>query len=447
MAELKIFIVEDDSWYAEILEYHLKLNPDYEVETYGTGKDCLRELYKNPDVITLDYNLPDMKGKEILKTIKKSNPDIEVIMISGQEDINTAIELLKEGAYDYIVKDEEAKDRLWNSLRHLKETASLKKENRMLKKEISKKYQFENIIKGQSKAIKKVFEMMTKAIDNNITVSITGETGTGKELVAKAIHHNSLRSKNPFVAVNVGAIPKDLVESELFGHEKGAFTGAHSQRKGKFEEAHKGTIFLDEIAEMDMEMQTKLLRVLQEREVVRVGSNKPVKTDVRVIIATHQNLGELVKQGRFRQDLYYRLIGLPIHIPPLRERDSDIILLAKFFADDFARENQKNAPDVSEQARKKLLKYRYPGNVRELKAVMDLAVVMAGNSHIEPSHIIFNEVDPLGDFLAQETSLEVYNLKIVKYYLEKYDGNAILVAKKLQVGKSTIYRMIKKYNL
>ncbi len=443
---LKIFVVEDDKWFADLLAYHIKLNPDYQVETFQTGKELLQNMYKNPDVITLDYRLPDTKGTTLLNEIKKIKPNIPVIVISGQEDINTAISLLKEGAYDYITKNDETRDRLWKVLSNIKENINLKLENEILKADISEKYGFEKSIKGKSKEIKKVFELMEKAAGSEINVSIYGETGTGKELVAKAIHYNSKRKKKPFIAVNVGAIPSELIESELFGHEKGSFTGANVRRIGKFEEANHGTLFLDEIGEMDANMQTKILRALQEKEIVRVGSNKPVKVDVRIITATNRNLSTEVKEGRFRKDLYYRIMGLPIHLPPLRERNGDIPLLAVHFANEAARENSKGKVRFSQEAMNKLLKYSYPGNVRELKAIVDLAVVMCNNNIINPEDIIFNEVDTLDELLTEETTLEEYNLRIIKHFLDKYKSPT-QVARKLNISKAKVYRIKNKYNL
>ena len=331
--EFVIFLVEDDLWYSEILEYHLSLNPDYSIKKFKSGEECLKSLHLNPGAICLDYSLPDYNGKDMAHKIKRTHGHIPVIVVSGQDDVQVAIDMLQEeNVQDYIVKDDDTKDRLWKSIIRIREKALLTKEVVHLKEELEKKYDFQKTIIGKSDSIKKVFSMMQKACDNNITVSITGETGTGKELVAKSIHYGSNRSKNPFVAVNVTAIPKELIESELFGHEKGAFTGANSRRIGKFEEAHKGTIFLDEIADMDSAMQGKLLRVLQEREVVKVGGNKITKIDVRIVVATHKNLLQQVKEGNFREDLYYRLLGLPIELPPLRERKNDILILAKHFA-------------------------------------------------------------------------------------------------------------------
>lgn len=443
MTPFKIFIVEDDEWYAELLSYHLSLNPDYSVEIFTSAQDFLNNLHRRPSLVTLDYSMPDMNGSELLKRIKSGNPDIPVVIISGQEDIKTAVKLLKEGAYDYIVKDDDAKERIWNSVRHARENVSLKDEINVLKEEIGKKYEFSKIIKGNSPAIKKIFELMEKAAKTNITVSITGETGTGKELVAKAIHYNSTRSKKSFVAVNVAAIPRELIESELFGHEKGSFTGAATRRIGKFEEADGGTIFLDEIGEMDLNMQTKLLRVLQEKEVTRVGGNAITKVDCRVIVATHRDLAEEVRKKNFREDLYYRLLGLPIKVPPLRNRGNDILLLAKFFIDEFSKENKLDKLVLSAEAQKKMMKYPFPGNVRELRAIMELATVMANDGIIEEDAINFNSATSMSDMMMEEMSLKEYTNRIIKHYLEKYDNNVLLVAEKLDIGKSTIYRMLK----
>jgi len=439
---IKIFIVEDDEWYSEFLIYHLTLNPDYEVKKFNTAKDFLGALAENPNIVTLDYSLPDMTGSDVLKRIKDYNNDIQVLVISGQEDVNTAVELLKQGAYDYIVKNDDARNRILSVVNNIRQNLELREEISQLKEEIGKKYDYNKSIIGTSTAINRAFSLIDKACNSKITVSITGETGTGKELVAKAIHYNSERKNRPFVAVNITAIPKDLIEAELFGHEKGAFTGAQNRRIGKFEEASKGTIFLDEIGEMDISLQAKLLRVLQEREITRIGSNQVIPIDVRVIVATHQNLQEEVKKGTFREDLYYRLLGLPIELPPLRDREGDILIISKHFIDEYIRENKGSKMSLSGAAQKRLLNYAFPGNIRELKAVIELACVMADNDVIEEDNIIFNNARNMTDLLSKEMSLREYNNSIVQTYLDKYDGNVLLVAKKLDIGKSTIYRMI-----
>ena len=446
MNYFKLFIVEDDPFYGELLKRHLLLNPDNDVFLYKDGKECLDNLHLNPDLISLDYRLPDMSGYEVMKKAHMDYPDLPIVIVSGQEDVKTALDLLKEGAYDYFVKDNDTKDRLWNLINKLREKDRLITEIGVLKEEVGKKYNFNNI-KGNSQAIKGIFKLMDKALKTRITVSITGETGTGKELVAKAIHYNSSRSKAPFVAVNVVAIPSELIESEMFGYEKGAFTGASTRKIGKFEQANKGTLFLDEIGEVNLNMQAKLLRVLQEKELTRVGGNDVIPLDSRIIVSTNRNLADEVKKGAFREDLYYRLLGLPIELPPLRTRGNDIIFLAKFFIDEFCKENDIGTKKISSEAQDKLMKYNYPGNVRELKAIIELAVVMADGDEISVDDINFSSSDTLSNFLIDECSLTEYNRRIIKYFLEKYDNNVVLAAKKLDIGKSTIYRMLKNNEL
>lgn len=439
---MRIFIIEDDVWYSELLVYHLSLNPDYEVHKFNTAKEALAKLHLKPDVITLDYSLADAKGDEVLKKIKSFNPDTEVIIISGQEDVSTAIGLLREGAYDYFVKDDDTKDRLWSTIIKIRDTKALKQEVETLREEVAQKYDYSKSVAGNSDAIKRIFNLIDKATKTNITVSITGETGTGKELVAKAIHYHSERAKKAFVAVNVAAIPKELLESELFGYEKGAFTGANNRKIGKFEEADKGTLFLDEIGELDLNLQAKLLRALQEKEITRVGGNGTVKVDCRIVVATHKNLQEEAQKGNFREDLYYRLLGLPIALPPLRDRGNDILLIAKHFIESFCKENKLKKKLLSSEAQQKLLKYHYPGNVRELGAVINLAVVMSDEDTIEEKDINFNSSGSITGMMMHEMTLQEYNHAIIQHYLDKYNADVLLVAKKLDIGKSTLYRMI-----
>lgn len=439
----KIFVVEDNEWYNKLLVHHLSLNPDYEVESFFNARDFLKAVNRNPDVVTLDYRLPDMLGMEVLKRIKEENEDIQVILVSEQEDIQVVVELLKHGAYDYIVKSNDIRERLLNTVSNIRKGASLKKEISHLRKEVQKKYSFQNTIVGNSDAIKNIFNLIDKATRTNITISITGETGTGKELVAKAIHYNSNRNTKPFVAVNVAAIPTELIESELFGHEKGAFTGASFQRTGKFEEANGGTLFLDEIAEMEISLQTKLLRALQEKEITRVGSNKPIRFDCRLIVATHRNLMDEVKKGTFRQDLYYRILGLPIELPPLRERGNDILILAKHFVQQFCLENGMELKTMNAKALNKLLTHNFPGNIRELKSIMELAVTLADDLEISEEHIILNSNNSLSSVQNEELTMREYEMMILQSYLQKYNNNAKLVAEKLDIGVATVYRMLK----
>ena len=286
--------------------------------------------------------------------------------------------------------------------------------------------------------------MMEKATTNNISVIVNGETGTGKEMVAKSIHYNSDRAKKPFVAVNMSAIPKELAESELFGHEKGAFTGAANRHAGKFEQANGGTLFLDEIGEMAPELQAKLLRALQEREITRVGGTESVKVDCRIIAATHRNLLEEMKNGKFREDLYYRLFGLPVELPPLRDRDKDIIILAKYFVESFSKDNNMPQKTFSKEALKKLMTYTFPGNIRELKSIVELSAVMADGEEITAEDISFTQADPVTDIFDEQMTMRDYELRIVKMYLKNHDNDIKKVAELLDIGQSTIYRMLKK---
>lgn len=438
---IRIFVVEDDPVYQRLVKYVVEMDSDHEVHVFSTGKACLESLGLNPDIVSLDYSLPDITGEEVLRKIKAFNQDIGVIILSGQQDIGTAVKLLREGAFDYIIKDAETKERLHNSLFHLKDKIRLKREVDILKDALVEKYDFSKHLIGQSEPMVQVYRLIEKAVKSNINVSIQGESGTGKEVVAKSIHHNSPRSKGPFVALNMSAIPRELLESELFGYEKGAFTGALARKKGQFELSNGGTLFLDEIADLDISMQAKLLRALQEREFIRVGGESPIPFDARLIVATHKNLAEEVQKGLFREDLYYRLLGLSIQLPPLRERGNDIILLAKSFLQNFA----KNAPcplELSKEAKNKLLSYPFPGNVRELMAVIELASVMAEGKYVEAEDLQFNSISKSSAFFNQELTMEEYKDQIIQFHLHKYNDNVQLVADKLNIGKSTIYRLL-----
>jgi DNA-binding NtrC family response regulator len=379
----------------------------------------------------------------VLEQLKAVSPDTEVIIISEQENIETAVNLLKKGAYDYLVKEKNIRDRLLTTINNIRKHVDLRSRVNVLEKELQKKHDFSNTIIGSSPVILNVQQMVEKALDNNIPVTISGETGTGKEVIAKAIHYNSNRKNKPFVAVNVAAIPSELIESELFGHEKGSFTGAVARRIGKFEEANGGTLFLDEIGEMELHLQAKLLRVLQEKEITRIGSNSAVKTDCRIIAATHRDLREEVKKGRFREDLYFRLYGIMIDLPPLRERGKDILLLAKHFISEFCKENKLPLKTLSEEAQKKLMAYHFPGNIRELRSTVELAVVMSNSDIIQAENITLSYTGTFNESLSEEMTLREYEMKIVRNYLKKYDDNVKLVAEKLDISLSTIYRMIK----
>ena len=437
-----IFIVEDDPWYGQLLHYHLSLNPDDSVHLWTSGQECLDNMHLRPDVVTIDFSLPDISGDRLLQTLRQRWPDVPLIIISAQNKIAMAVHLLKMGAADYLVKDDNTKDLLWNAIQKLRENSGLRERVKSLESQLQAKYDFSKVMKGNSPAIQRIFGLMEKAAQTPVNVSITGETGTGKELVAKAIHMNSGRYRKPYVAVNMAAIPTELLESELFGHEKGAFTSAVGRKIGKFEEANGGTLFLDEIGDLHPAIQSKLLRVLQERELQRVGGNERIKLDVRLITATHKNLAEEVKNKNFREDLYYRIMGLPLVLPPLRERGQDVLYLSKYFVDEFCQEYGKAPMTLAPAALDKLRAYAYPGNVRELKTVVELAAVLSNGTEIEPADIMFAPAGQDSHFLGTEKTLREYTRAIVRHYLDKYQDNVPQVAQTLDVGKSTIYKMI-----
>lgn len=443
MASITIFIVEDDPWYGEMLKHALSLNPDYKPVVFQSGKECLLHLRLKPDIITVDFGLPDMDGISLIEQIHAVDRTIPVIAISGQEEIAVALDILKKGAADYVIKNEHTRELLWNCILKIRETIDLKKEVASLKGQLQEKFAFGKNMVGSSPGLKQVFSLIEKAVKSNINVSVSGETGTGKEEVAKAIHYNSDRKKMPFVAVNMAAIPSELIESELFGYEKGAFTGANARRIGKFEEADGGTLFLDEIAELNLNLQSKILRALQEREFVRLGGNQKVKVNIRLITATHRDLGNEVKNSRFREDLFYRIMGLPIELPPLRQRGNDVLLLAKHFADSFVRDNNLQPMAISVQAKEALLKHAYPGNIRELKAVMELACVMSNGKEITGDDIRFNTSVNSDSYTIQEKTLKGHTNEIIAFYLKKYNRDVMEVAKRLDIGKSTIYDLIR----
>ena len=385
---IKIFIVDDDQFLGSLIKKSLEKIENVEVTHFLSPEECISNLHLNPDIISIDYLMPGMNGLELLQKIKNYNDSIQCVLVSGQEKLDVVVDTYKKGAEDYIIKNENAIINLENSIRTLCKNVDLKKENEQLKDQIIDRNRYTNIL-GNSSSVLRVLRLIQKVEKSNIMVLVTGQSGTGKELVAKAIHYNSPRSRKPFVTVNMGAIPEYLIESELFGHEKGAFTDARDKRIGKFEEANEGTIFLDEIGEMDPMLQTKILRVLQEKEVTRIGSNKSIKLDVRVIAATNRNLNHEVKEGRFREDLFYRLQGFLIHLPPLYDRGDDVVMLSKSFLNDFCKANRIQPVAISKEAVKMMMDYKWPGNVRELKAVIERAAILAENGTITTEDLVF----------------------------------------------------------
>lgn len=447
-----ILVVDDDKNIGKMIEIHLRRAKEYRVITATSGEACLKIIQEEiPDLILLDIQMPGIDGIETLKRIRDYDPRIPVVMMSAHGTIEKAVQSMKLGAYDFITKPF-ASDRLLVTVKNTLMTSSLQREIAELRSELKGKYNFANIV-GQSGKMQEVFRSIEKIIDSNVTVLIQGESGTGKELIARAIHyHSKTRSNKPFVAVNCSALPESLLESELFGHEKGAFTGASGRRIGKFEVANGGTIFLDEIGLMSQITQAKLLRVLQEREFERVGGNELVKVDVRVISATNVDLEEAVKNGTFREDLYYRISVFPIRLPPLRERKEDIPLLAAHFLEKYSKQEGKGIEGIAPDALELLMAYNWPGNVRELENAIERATLLATTSEISPKDLP-NSVRSIGEkkIYEKDATLSSWIEKLeedaLRQALLECEGNISKTAKKLGIGRATIYRKAKKYGL
>jgi DNA-binding NtrC family response regulator len=379
-----VLIVDDEVGTRESLRMLLK--NDYEVFLAKNAEETFLQIKgHSPDIVLLDIILPDLDGLKVLEKIKQKEPDVIVIMITATRTVKTAVEAMKLGAYDYVTKPFDTEE-LSLIIRRALSTQALEKEVRYLREEIDKSCGFGNIV-GKSKVMEDVFKIVRQIADSKSTVLIMGESGTGKELISRAIHYNSNRRNFPFVTINCAAIPETLIESELFGHEKGAFTNAIEKKLGRFEVAHEGTLFLDEIGELSLATQAKILRFLEEKEFNRVGGSKTIKVDVRLITATNKELTQLLKKGSFREDLYYRINVVPIIIPPLRERKEDIPLLIDHFIGKFNEENNKNVKGVSKEALELMMNYEWPGNVRELENLIERVIALTPNEHIQPNEL------------------------------------------------------------
>lgn len=406
MALYKILVVDDEESIREFFEIMLK-REGYQVLTSSNGKEALDLLKKSQvDLVITDIQMPEMSGMEFLSSIRDTDPDLVVIMITAFGSTETAVEAMKLGAYDYIQKPFKI-DEVKIIIRQALERRLLKIENVQLKRELGTKYAFDNIIGGAPPMLR-IYEMVKRIANTKSSVLITGESGTGKELIARAVHYNGPLKDKPFVTVNCGAIPENLMESEMFGHKKGSFTGAIADKKGLFEVANGGTIFLDELGELPLSMQVKLLRVIQEGTFKRVGATDDIIVDVRVISATNKNLDEEVKTGKFREDLFYRMNVIQIHCPPLRERKEDIPMLANHFLEKFSKALGVNVKRVSDEAMDTLKRYHYPGNVRELENIMERTVAL------EPGAIILPESLPrhLIDIAPPASPLDAHKIEI-----------------------------------
>ncbi|HSO22111.1 MAG TPA: sigma-54 dependent transcriptional regulator [Chondromyces sp.] len=449
-----IWVVDDDPAIRELLSF-IVTGAGYKVDSFSSGAEVLTHSARPPDAVLLDLMMPEIDGVQVLKELLRRFPGLPVVMITADNDIRRAVEVTKLGAYDYLVKPVD-QERLLTTLGRALAHGNLEKEVARLKGELSDRYHLRNIV-GSSAAMRKVYDQVEKVLESEITVFIAGESGTGKELVAKAIHYASLRSDGPFIDVNCAAIPEGLQESELFGHEKGAFTGAVATHPGKFEQASKGTIFLDEIGEMSPSAQARLLRVLQERVLQRVGGTETIALDVRVISASNRDLANMVAEGAFRQDLFYRLVVFPIALPPLRDRREDIPLLVEHFLEKHARDAGKRVTRVESRAMEALMEHGWPGNVRELENVIHRTLLVSAGLELTlddlPPAIAAGadpaapEASPTPVAAAASKSLEDLEREAIVRAMETNRGNLSDVARELGIGRSTLYRKLEQYGL
>ena len=441
----KILVVDDEKIVRESL-FHWFQEEGYQVETAEDGETALRIFDKNKfDLLLVDMKMPGMSGLELLSKVKEIDKDTIVILITAFASVPTAIKALKDGAYDYVTKPVDP-DELEHLVKKALEQRSLRVENEQLKGSIDEIIKPDNLI-GESAQMKKIYELIHTVAPTDTTVMIRGESGTGKELVAKAIHINSRRKYFPIIPVNCGALAESILESELFGHEKGAFTGAQFKRKGKFEMADGGTIFLDEIGSVTPKMQVELLRVIESKQFSRVGGNQIIKSDFRVIIATNEPLEDLVKQGKFREDLYYRLNVFSIVIPPLRERTGDIPVLAFYFLNNFCTAMNKNIKNISPDAMEFLTKYEWPGNVRELENAIERAVVVGKGDTIKVDDLPFHVSSSQSATSDGDNSMTAMEKKHISRVLNENNWNISKSALELEIDRVTLYNKINKYGL
>lgn len=448
----RILIVDDEVDALDLMEELFQKN-GYDTYTAKNGVEGLNILRETEiDIMVSDIFMPEMDGMTLLDTVRKKYPDISIIMITAHGNIETAVDAMKKGAKDYILKPLRL-DEIVAKIETISQLKTLIKENRYLKDKLLKKFNFENII-GKNRKMQDLFELVRDIAKTNSTVLIRGESGTGKELIANAIHFNSDRIEKPFVKVNCAVLAENLLESELFGHVKGAFTGAIKDKVGRFELAHGGTIFLDEIGDISPNMQLKLLRVLQEGEFERVGGNETKKVDVRILAATNRNLEEAMKSGHFRQDLYYRLNVIPLDVPPLRERKDDIPLLVAYFLDKFNADFKKNITAVDDEAMSYLQSYEWPGNIRELENLMERGIVLNKSGILKvkdfPIFVSQNEAEEEININVSNDLTEVvdsYEKKIILKALRENNFNKLRTAEKLGIHRSTFMSKLKKYEI
>jgi len=444
---MKILIVDDEQSQRNIMADILK-DYGYSVSLAEDGEQALKTFARNkfPIVLT-DLKMPGKDGLDVLNGVKEIQSETQVIIMTAFGTIPGAVNAIKKGAYDYLTKPFK-KDELIQVVQRAREKVELLNENNKLREEISNRYKYDNII-GRSKPMQQIYKMIERVAMVDATVLITGESGTGKELVAKAIHYNGNRKEGPFVALNCGAIPETLIESELFGHEKGAFTGATKSYAGKFEQAQGGTIFLDEIGTMRTDLQIRLLRVLQEKKVQRLGTNISVDLDVRVIAATNESLEQKIIEGKFRQDLYHRLNVFTIHLPPLRERKEDIALLVNHFIRKNALHYKKTVPMISADAMARLENYRFNGNVRELENIIEKTMILSDNNTLQAADLMISSTNGQGDttLIGEKASLTDVEYKLIHDALDACSGSIKDASDKLGISYKTLQYRMKKFRL
>ncbi len=449
MPKGKILVVDDEIKMRRVLQMILQ-KEGYEIVTSKDGREALQKVEEeNFDLVLTDMKMPGLSGIDLLKKIRESDEEIPVIMITAYGTVETAVKAMKEGAYDYLLKPFE-KDEMKIIVANALKMKTLVRENRYLRGELEEKYKLDNVI-GKSSQMQEIYKILREVANTKATVLIQGETGTGKTLVARALHFNSSGKEKPFIHVNCAALPEGLLESELFGHVKGAFTDAVANKPGKFELANAGTIFLDEIVELSPMLQVKLLRVLQEKEFEQVGGIKTIKIDVRVIAATNRDIKKVLEDGSLREDLYYRLNVISINIPPLREHKEDIPLLVKYFLQKFNRESGKNIKGVSPQAMDMLMNYNWPGNVREVENVIERAVILGSKNTLLPESLplhLKKESDKMEIHIPPEgIALEKVEKSLIREALKMTRGNQSRAAKLLDISRNTLRYRIRKFGI
>ena len=471
----RIFIVDDDPEYGELIKFQLRKLDHATISLFTTGEAAIEALDQEPHLVLLDLVMPGQGGLETLRKLKQVHPKLVVVVVSSQTVVSVALEALKLGAHDYITKGHDDTLKILRLAQETAERFKLTEEVNLLREQLRVPHGIPGMI-GESASMGKVLRLVNKTLVGDLSVAILGESGTGKELVAHTIHYNSSRQRESFVVVNCAAIPRELMESEFFGHEKGSFTGAHNRKIGKFEQANRGTIFLDEIGELNLDLQAKLLRVLQNQEVQRVGSNETLRLDVRVICATNQDIVGMIEDGKFREDLYYRLFQFPIQLPPLRERDQDAMLLATHFRASFLKRHKDIKPRAfSSMTRRKIMEYDWPGNVRQLKNAIERALLISDSDEIIPEDLMLETMTLSSRHTKKEPSARVHSssssasenapetairrsghpedilpledlkrIAVIHAY-ELCKGNVDQTSLRLGVTRSTVYRLLEKY--